>query len=392
MVGELVSGGVVVLLCAGWCVVYLKTAWNARGVRYFEQVEPAELDGEPPCLTVIVPACNEAATIAAALEKLKAQTYPALQVLVVDDRSTDDTGAIVDRIAAEDERFEAIHIDELPDGWLGKVHAMHRATELADGEWLLFTDADVEFAPDTLDRAVRLALGEDLDHLAVIPYVLSHGVALEAVVSAFGALLLGSAEIPRVREPDQVVPFGVGAFNLVRRSAFDRTPGFEWLRMEVADDFGLGLMLAREGARQDVLVSHRDIAVEWYESVGSMIRGLEKNLFAVAGKYSLLRVLIAVPIGVVFVFAPVIALEVPGGWPGAVASGAAVFSMLLSTVVLARATGRRWAPLLFLPLTQLLVVYALLRSAIVGTVNDGITWRGTHYPLDELRRHRRVDL
>ena len=92
-----------------------------------------------------------------ATRSLLAQDYPELALIAVDDRSTDGTGAILDAIAAEDTRLKVLHIEELPAGWLGKTHALHAAAATSSADWLLFTDADVLFVPDTLRRAIALA-------------------------------------------------------------------------------------------------------------------------------------------------------------------------------------------------------------------------------------------
>ncbi len=142
-----------------------------------------------------------------------------------------------------------VHVRELPEGWLGKVHALQRGVERAKGAWLLFTDADVHFAPGTLRRAVACAEERQLDHLAVAAQVIlrsfwtgvCHGSAMRGIVAL--------ARPWEVMDPRSKKAIGTGAFNLVRRSVFDRTPGFGWLKLEVADDIGLGLMMKRAGAR-----------------------------------------------------------------------------------------------------------------------------------------------
>src|SRR2546423_821839 len=131
--------------------------------------------GLMPPLSVVVPALNEEATVEAAMRTLLALDYPDLEIIGVDDRSTDETGAILDRLAAEDARLRVTHVRELPPGWLGKNHALHVGSAVARGEWILFTDADVHFERDALRRAVRYAVYRRLDHLVVVPQVLLAG-------------------------------------------------------------------------------------------------------------------------------------------------------------------------------------------------------------------------
>ena len=122
-----------------------------------------------PLVSMIIPARDEGEKIDAALRSVLAVDYPNLEIIAVDDRSRDETGRVMDRLAAEDPRLRVIHIETLPDGWLGKNHAMHVAAQAARGEFLLFTDGDVMFAPDALRRAVAYAEHTRIDHLCLSP-------------------------------------------------------------------------------------------------------------------------------------------------------------------------------------------------------------------------------
>ena len=206
-----------------------------------------------------MPARDEAHTIDPAVASLLAQDYPNLQVVLVDDRSTDETGTVIDRLAATDPRVAAVHVRELPDGWLGKVHALQRGVERASGNFVLFTDADILFAPGVLRRAIAWSEAERLDHLAVLAEVTSPSVLVAACIAASSRGLIGLARPWEATDPRSAKAIGTGAFNLVRRSAFERTPGFEWLRLEVADDIGLGLMMKRWGGRPGLLIGRGQV-------------------------------------------------------------------------------------------------------------------------------------
>ena len=132
------------------CVYWL---WMAVGAWQVRRRVPvlADLPISPPRvwprLSIVIPACNEAPAIQGAVESILAQDYPNLEIVLIDDRSTDETGVIIDRLAASDFRILRIHVTRLPDGWLGKVHALCRGAEASTGEWMLLTDADVHLAP-----------------------------------------------------------------------------------------------------------------------------------------------------------------------------------------------------------------------------------------------------
>lgn len=231
---------------------WLFSAWSSlrsvRSVPVLERLSPPE-PGKWPRLTLVVAARNEAAELEASLESRLREDYPDLELVVVNDRSTDATGEILDKVAARDRRVVPIHVRALPAGWLGKLHAMHRGVERASGEWILFTDADVHFQPGTLKRVVAYAEARKLDHVAALPTVWRGGALLDAVIAFSLRAIFMSFRAWEVEDPRTHTAAGCGAFNLVRRSAYERTPGFEWMKMEVADDLGLGQMLKAYGGR-----------------------------------------------------------------------------------------------------------------------------------------------
>ena len=202
-----------------------------------------------PLLSIVIPACNEAANIEASVESLLQQEYPNFELILVDDRSTDGTGEIIDRLALRDRRIRALHVQSLPVGWLGKVHALDRGVTVATGEWFLFTDADVHFAAGTLRQAISWVTANRIDHLALAPLAVQQSFLLDIVVHTFMLLFLIATRAAGINRPNSRSFVGVGAFNLVRRAAFQRTLGFPWLRLEPCDDVGLGLMVKRTGGR-----------------------------------------------------------------------------------------------------------------------------------------------
>lgn len=346
-----------------------------------------------PALSVVVPACNEARTIEPALASLLAQDYPGLEIVLVDDRSTDGTGAIIERLAASDPRISAVHVRDLPVGWLGKVHALQRGLERVRGALVLFTDADIHFAPGALRRAVSLAEAQHLDHLAVLAEVRYRsfwvGVCLASALRGIFTL----ARPWEAMDPRSAKAIGTGAFNLVRRAAFDRTPGFEWLRLEVADDIGLGLMMKRSGGRPGLVLGRGQVRHEAYPTLAAAVRGLEKNGLAQAARFSPWRGLamtVLAIVGSLGAFAAFLPVGVPWLWAVG-ASGLLAFGV--ASVVIARAFH---APLgyvlLSLPLGDLVMAYIVARATVLGVRRGGLVWRGTTYPTELLRGGQRVDM
>ena len=373
--------------CAAWSVFYLWCIHIFRCLRTLPDVTPLP---SLPGLTVIVPACNEAQTIRPALQKLLSQDYPDLHIVAVDDRSTDATYPIIHELAVTDPRLEPLRIEVLAEGWLGKVHALHRGAQRVRTDWILFTDADVHLTPGALRKAVSYAEREGLDHLAMMPTIRTEGFWLDVLVDAFLLIFFGSMRAHLADEPRSKAAFGVGAFNLVRRSTFERTPGFEWLRMEIADDVGLGLMMKQAGGRSRLVLGLQAGWIDWYPSVGSMIRGLEKNVIGPIAHYRLDRFAAFVLTQALAVLAPWIALLLPMPYRLA---GILTFGLMgLCGLIISRRLCRSFWGFLFFPVGQALLGYTFWRAAYYCWRNKGILWRGTRYDLARLRAGQRVKI
>jgi glycosyltransferase involved in cell wall biosynthesis len=383
----LAIGVLAVLASLIWIVAPLI---SFKVIRCFPPVGDGPLPEPPPKLSVIIAACNEGKTIEPALSSVLAQTYPSLEIVVVDDRSTDETGAIVDRLAARDPRVKAIHISELPEGWLGKVHALHRGVEQATGQWLLFTDADVHFAARAFDRAIAFAEARALDHLFLFPSIKSSSFLVDLMIAS-AVRGIGLSQKPwLVSDPKREEAIGGGVFNLARRSAFDRTPGFPWLALEVADDIGLAQMLKKHGARTGGGLGGEIVEIEWYPSVRDCLRGMEKNAFAQLARFSLFRGLAFAGLASAVALLPFVAVGHPAWWVRGVGAAALVASAV-NAILIHRWSGAAFLPLwLSSPLGDLLMSVLLVRATILGVLRGGVVWRGTLYPTEILVKGIRV--
>jgi hypothetical protein len=332
---------------------------------------------------VIVAARDESAAVSACLSSLMAQDHDRTQVVAVDDRSTDGTGEIMDHIAAGTDRLTVVHVNELPDGWLGKNHANARGVASApagDAEYLIFTDGDVLFAPDCVRRAVAIARACDLDHLCLTPEVITHGPFERAMCYFFAFCYLLKCRAWHIDDPRAPNAFcGVGAFNLVRRTAYALAGGHDALRMEVLDDYKLGKLIKRAGGRCALRDGGRLVRVRWQNGLLGVVKGLEKNAFA-GCDYSLIKLAGYTAMLVVAFLAPLLlAVATSGptrwGWLGALVIQVGSLTWL----------GRHYLCGLLSPICAVAMIWALWRSAVLAYVRGGVRWRNTLYALDALR-------
>ncbi|HUS90355.1 MAG TPA: glycosyltransferase family 2 protein [Phycisphaerae bacterium] len=372
--------------------------WNAftmyrmgRSVAYLGEAAAPD-PPRRPTLSVVVAACDEADRIEPAALSLLGQDYPGLEIVLVDDRSTDATGQIIDRLAAADPRVAPVHVTELPAGWLGKVHVLREGLSRCRGELVLFTDADVHFEPGALATAVAYFRHRGLDHLAALPRLWPSRLVLDAVLGLSIRQLLIGARPWAVPDANSRAVMGVGAFNLVRREAFERAGGFEWLRLEVADDFGLGLAMKRSGARCEVVNAFSLMGLHWYRTLGEAARGAEKA-WATVSNFRLRRTLAVALLTFFLELSPFLALLPlafgPVRWVGLAGLGVFAAYVAAAGLMWRWSRGRLLPPLLG-PLTVPIAAYALLRAAVLGRRRGGVMWRGTVYPDDALREGKRV--
>jgi glycosyltransferase involved in cell wall biosynthesis len=351
---------------------------------------PDLASSEEPDLTVIVPACNEEESIQTTLRSLLASTGVQLQIVAVNDRSTDRTGERMEAVAAEAKArggphtLEVIHNRELPPAWLGKAHALALGAAQATAPWLLFTDADVTFD----QRATALSLGyanaEQADHVVLALTLEFTSSAEGAVFAAFQALSGWRTRLWKVADPKARDFFGAGGFNLVRRDVYERLGGFEALRMEVVEDLRLGWKIKRAGFAQRFVLGPGLARIRWIEGALGIVGLLEKNGFA-ALRYRVGMCLLASLGFAAQILLPLAAMA-SGGWTSV--AGALTYAFIgLAYVANRRVTQvAPWQAILFAPSTAILL-FALLRSMILTLKRDGVEWRGTRYPLDELRRN-----
>jgi len=338
-----------------------------------------------PSITAIVPACNEEDDIASTLHSLLAQDYSNLQIVAVDDRSTDSTGVIIDTIAAQHpEKLRTLHVTELPPGWLGKTHAMALAARQSPTDYLLFTDGDVTFQPTAIRLSLANAVATHADHLVTMPTTIIKRWDEAAILGFFQIFGLWGARPWRVADPkSKRDALGIGAFNLLRRSAYLEVGGFEALRMEIIEDLGLARRIKRAGLAQRVAFGRGLVTVHWASGANGLVSVMTKNLWA-AFRFNIWLALLACLWLFTFCVAPAIALFFSITRIPAILT---VVAVAWAYRLMSRPSGISPWNFLFFPFSALVFIFTLLRSMLITLKQGGVIWRGTFYSLAELRKN-----
>jgi cellulose synthase/poly-beta-1,6-N-acetylglucosamine synthase-like glycosyltransferase len=339
-----------------------------------------------PRVSIIVPARNEAAMIEAAVRSLLSIDYPDYELIIVDDRSEDTTGEILRRLESEyGARLVVVRVSELPPGWLGKTHAMWSAAREATGEWILFSDADVIHEPEALRRAVHYAEQEQADHMVLLPTMLMESVGERMMVSFFQAMFIFAYRPWKVRDPKARDSMGVGAFNMVRHSAYEKVGTYESMRLSVVDDMRLGERVKQVGLASRVAFGENMVQIRWAVGASGVVRNLTKNFFAQL-HYSVAFALIAT-CGLLWLhLGPWIGSLFASGWARA-GYAVALGSLLAVYVAMGRRTKIGTGYVLLHPVASVLMVFTLVLSTVVTLARGGVVWRGTFYPLGELKKN-----
>lgn len=334
----------------------------------------------PPRVSILVPARNEANNIDMCVRSLLAQRYPDFEVLVLDDHSTDETWSILTGLADEDSRLQLVKGQPLPDDWMGKHWACHQLARRAKGDLLLFTDADTRHHPEALADAVAALQSEQADLLTALPRqeVITWGERLVVPlipwsIGAFVPLALA------YRLPWPALAVGVGQFMLFKRQAYDAIGGYEAVKQHVVDDITLARRMKASGLRWRLADGSQRVYCRMYQNFEQVREGLSKNLFGAFNNNAPFFIFVWAWLAIVFVGPPLLLILGLVGLPlppavkilSALAIGLAL--LLWGTVY-----GQFRLPLyltFLYPLTIMLAVYLAARSLILSLTGQ-TTWKG----------------
>jgi len=375
-----------------WIVIPLVALWRARGDPSLD-TEPALDSTDAPKVSVVIPARNEGANIAACVQSILMSRYPAFEVIVVDDHSADDTLAISRVMATFDHRVTALEAPPLPDGWFGKQWACDRGAEQASGEILCFTDADTRHGQELMSRSVHRLRSRNLDFVSVLgrQVMLTFWERLiQPQVFAMLSMRFGGAR--EVNRSSRVIDkLANGQYMLLTRAAYNDVGGHAAVRDQVAEDLTLAQQLFRRGKCTELVEGRNYLSTRMYTSFGTLVRGWMKNIYAggvraapfgSAGRALLPLVLLAGPIASI---APPIVLIFAAF--GLMTNAWLVWSLITTTatilwwvqIYLRAPVSGPWRALRFAaiyPLGSLILAYIIVRAVVRGR---RVEWRGREY-------------
>jgi glycosyltransferase involved in cell wall biosynthesis len=366
-----------------WIIISIYLLIHTRSIARLEQaIIPADMNY--PSLSIIIPIRNEEANLEMALRSICNLSYPDYQVILVNDRSTDATPGIINHFALKYSFVQAIHIRQLPEGWLGKNHALYTGYLSSDDEWMLFTDADIIYEPKALKRAMAYALGNNLDNLAVFPDVRSRSAWFNSVMETFRMMLEIRLRPWKVKDPKSGAYIGIGAFSLIKRTAYEGAGTHQVIALRPDDDLKLGERIKAAGYQQDVLYGTNELSLEWYTSIRAFVQGLMKNTFSTFD-YSLLKLVPAVVLTFLVFVLPVPVLLLAGTRLERL-MGLIILLFQFALFMFRGGQSAKWWYVFTIPFAGLLIIYIMVASALKTIRQKGIYWRDSFYSLEELKK------
>lgn len=351
------------------------------GYKKIKQLSRQPLIEEQPSLAIIIAVRNEEEDLEKALQSICHINYQNCRIIIINDRSTDSTTEILTGFKLRYPQLNVVTLNVLPEGWLGKNNALYQGYLNSTEEWLLFTDADIVFHPDAINRALGYAVNNQLDHLTIIPEMVSRSTLLNSVFATFCIMLMMHMKPWDAKNPKSKSSAGIGAFNLVRRSAYEKIGTHAKIKLRPDDDLQLGMKIKSAQLRQDVLAAKGYICLEWYKDLKDFGNGILKNSFATAN-YKLtiafanvlfILISIALPMPVMFIF-------------GTTAIRLMASAMLLCHITYMIAVPpNKWWYAFMIPFSGFFTAWIFLRASVITVKQGGIYWRDSFYSLKTLR-------
>lgn len=365
-----------IIIFAAWFLALLRTIVNLALIPRLRADRPAARE---PLVSVIIPARDEARIIERTVRAFLAQTYPHLEIIVVNDRSVDGTGEILRTIG--DDRLRVIDGEEPPAGWLGKPWALHQGSRLARGELLLFVDADVVYSPAAVRAAVAFLEPRRPSLLSLLPYFEMQGFGENAAMPmmAMTCFTFLPTWISN-RSRFAALAIGGGTGNLIVRERYEAIGGHEALKDSVVDDVALARLVRRSGEATETVRADDLVSLRMYHGLAEVVEGFTKNAFAVFGRNYVVGVLITAGSVVFHILPYCLALA------GDRISMASVALITVTRLILFRSLRYRLDNALLLhPVMVGIWTWIFIRSLWITGIRRRLLWRGRTYDARQTR-------
>jgi chlorobactene glucosyltransferase len=376
---------------AGWVLLLLWVAHNARQYPTVSAASPMAWR-QRPRVSIIIPARNEAEILHATLPRFLNQEYDNYEVILVDDASTDGTEKLAQEfLRSHPGRLRVVRVAHLPPGWVGKTHALHQGFQAATGEWVLATDADMEFHPKALAAGLWLAEREEAELVSIYAFLDCVSFWEKMILPGFGLLLSAFFPVRRINDPRSSVALASGGYILMRRSVWASLGGYAAIRSEMIDDLNTARLVKHSGRRIYIAATKDLVRTRMYHSFQDLWEGLRKNAFA-AHRYSVAKMALTLgsylagnllPLACLFIF----------GWrwmaSGRVLAGPEHTALMLSAAQYAIAAGMHVPVMMYLGIAPTYALLAPLAATIYAAIcldsmartllGQGVSWKLREY-------------
>ncbi|MCG8698628.1 MAG: glycosyltransferase family 2 protein, partial [Bacteroidales bacterium] len=338
-----------------------------------------------PLVSIIIPANNEFRNLQLSISSILNQSYTNFELVVILDRCIDRSNEFLNGL--KDRRLRCIEVKKLPGDWLGKVYALNKGLDIANGEYSVFTDSGDVWSKDLLSKAVGVSISQNLSHLTILPHIVPQGFFQQIINSTFMLTLIQFWNLKIKKHRKLKLYRGFGAFNMVKTDDFRQTKGFEALKMEILDDFGIAKLMQDKQFKSNWYITKNEISRVWYDSLKHALIGSSKSLYYLLCDYQPLRFVLLLTFMGIVLFFPIINL-INGHLSGGLLFASVFVIQTIVAIQLIKKVNLSWTLILLYPLGIFLYKVCLIHSFIGFYVNKGVAWRGTLYHKDNLVKNR----
>jgi chlorobactene glucosyltransferase len=353
---------------------------------------PQNILDKQPLISVLIPARNEGKNIKRCLLSLIRQDYSRIEILVLDDNSTDNTAEVVEELSKKDKRIQLYHGKELKKGWMGKNYACHQLSEYARGEYFIFTDADTLHFPDSISSSLASLIRYDLDALSVFAKQIMVTMHERMMVPFGNYMILCFMPLYLIRKAKSTLfSVAIGQFMLFKREVYEKIGGHKSVKKEVLEDIKISRQVKKYGYKFMIFDGRNNLYCRMYRNFRGVVSGYSKVLFA-AFDYKLHIISVAVLVVMAVFLFPflMLPLGIIYDWPVAMLKIIAlqVVIILITKLILSLRFKCKAVDILLHPFSIIYLILIAINSILSTIIGVGVNWKGRIYDVrneDELK-------